>query len=48
VGRTVGTSYLPAGVTEGTQSEVDVFAARIAGEVAADVLVDPSGARMRG
>jgi 4-methylaminobutanoate oxidase (formaldehyde-forming) len=48
VGRTVGTTYLPAGVAEGTEIEVDVFADRIAGEVAADVLVDPSGARMRG
>ena len=48
VGRTVGTTYLPAGVAEGTKIEVDVFADRVAGEVAADVLVDPSGARMRG
>ena len=48
VGRTVGTTYLPAGVLEGAEIEVDVFADRVSGEVAADVLVDPSGARMRG
>ena len=48
VGRTVGTTYLPASVTEGTAIEVDVFADRVAGEVAADVLVDPAGVRMRG
>ncbi len=48
VGRTVGTTYLPAGVAEGTPIEVDVFADRLAGEVAADVLIDPAGARMQG
>jgi glycine cleavage system aminomethyltransferase T/glycine/D-amino acid oxidase-like deaminating enzyme len=48
VGRTVGTTYLPAAVAEGTPIEVDVFADQMAGEVAADVLYDPSGARMRG
>ncbi|TME10273.1 MAG: aminomethyl transferase family protein [Chloroflexi bacterium] len=48
VGRTVGTTYLPADIAEGTAIEVDAFADRIAGEVAADVLVDPSGARIRG
>ena len=48
VGRTVGTTYLPSGVTAGTPIEVDVFADRASGEVAADVLVDPSGDRMRG
>jgi 4-methylaminobutanoate oxidase (formaldehyde-forming) len=47
VGRTVGTTYLPAGIPEGAGIEVDVFADRVAGVVAADVLVDPSGARMR-
>jgi len=47
VGRTVGTTYLAAGVAEGTAIEVDVFAERLSGVVAADVLVDPSGARMR-
>jgi 4-methylaminobutanoate oxidase (formaldehyde-forming) len=48
VGRTVGTTYLPADVAEGTAIEVDVFADRVAGEVAADVLVDPSGSKTRG
>jgi 4-methylaminobutanoate oxidase (formaldehyde-forming) len=48
IGRTVGTAYLPAGVTEGAAVEIDVFAGRVAGEVAADVLVDPTGAKMRG
>ena len=48
VGRTIGTTYLPSGVAEGTPIEVDVFADRFAGEVAADVLVDPAGDRMRG
>jgi glycine cleavage system aminomethyltransferase T len=48
VGRTIGTTYLPAAVAEGTPIEVDVFAGRIAGEVAADVLVDPAGSKLRG
>jgi glycine cleavage system aminomethyltransferase T len=48
VGRTVGTTYLPATVPEGAAIEIDTFADRIAGEVASDVLVDPSGSRMRG
>jgi glycine cleavage system aminomethyltransferase T len=48
VGRTVATTYLPAAVEEGTPIEIDVFADRMAGEVAADVLVDPAGERMRG
>ena len=48
VGRTVGTTYLPADIAEGTAIEVDAFADRVAGEVAADVLVDPSGSKMRG
>ena len=47
VGRTVGTVYLPAEVAEGTPIEVDVFDGREAGAVAADVLHDPTGARMR-
>jgi 4-methylaminobutanoate oxidase (formaldehyde-forming) len=48
VGRTIGTTYLPADVPEGSAIEIDVFAGRMAGEVAADVLIDPTGARMRG
>ncbi len=47
VGRTVGTVYLPAEVAEGTPIEVDVFDGRELGVVAADVLYDPTGARMR-
>ncbi|HEX5590357.1 MAG TPA: FAD-dependent oxidoreductase [Candidatus Limnocylindrales bacterium] len=48
VGRTVGTTYLPASIPEGTAVEIDVFGGREAGVVAADVLHDPTGARMRG
>src|SRR6185369_96225 len=48
VGRTVGTTYLPADVPEGAAIEIDVFADRVPGEFAADVLVDPSGSKMRG
>ncbi len=48
VGRTIGTVYLDAGVAEGTPISVDVFDEQLAGEVAADVLHDPSGARLRG
>jgi glycine cleavage system aminomethyltransferase T/glycine/D-amino acid oxidase-like deaminating enzyme len=47
VQRTVGTVYLEADIGEGTAIEADVFDARVAGEVAADVLVDPTGARLR-
>jgi glycine cleavage system aminomethyltransferase T/glycine/D-amino acid oxidase-like deaminating enzyme len=47
VGRTVGTVYLAPEASEGTPIEVDVFDGRVAGSVAADVLHDPSGARMR-
>jgi 4-methylaminobutanoate oxidase (formaldehyde-forming) len=48
VGRTIGTTYLPAGIPEGARVEVDVFADRIQATVAADVLVDPTGSKMRG
>jgi heterotetrameric sarcosine oxidase gamma subunit len=48
VGRPVGTVYLPAGLPEGAPIEVDVFADRVPGEIAADVLVDPSGSKLRG
>jgi len=47
VGRIVGTVYLPSSVVEGAAIEVDVFDGREAGVVAADVLHDPAGARMR-
>lgn len=48
VGATIGTVYLDASVIEGTRVEVDVFDGRVSGQVAADVLHDPTGARMRG
>ena len=48
VGRTVGTIYLRPDVAEGSAIEVDVFDDRAAGLVAADVIIDPTGARMRG
>jgi 4-methylaminobutanoate oxidase (formaldehyde-forming) len=48
VGRTIGTAYLPAATPEGATIEIDVFADRIAAAIAADVLVDPTGSRMRG
>jgi glycine cleavage system aminomethyltransferase T/glycine/D-amino acid oxidase-like deaminating enzyme len=47
VGRTVGTTYLPTAIPEGATIEVDAFADRVPGEVAADILVDPAGAKMR-
>ncbi len=47
VGRTVGTTYLPASIPEGAPIEIDVFADRLPGEVAAEVLLDPTGSRMR-
>lgn len=48
VERTIGYAYLDAAMGPGTELEVDVFDTRAAATVAADVLVDPSGARMRG
>jgi len=45
---TVATAYLPADVPEGTAVGVDVFDGREGGTVVADVLHDPTGARMRG
>ncbi len=48
VERTVGTAYLAPDVPEGARIEVDVLGGRVAGTVAADVLHDPTGARMRG
>ena len=47
VERVIGYVYLPAGLVEGTSITVDVFGDRLAGVVAPDVLVDPTGARMR-
>ena len=48
VERTIGYAYLPAGLAEGDALEVDVFDDRVEAIVAADVLVDPAGDRMRG
>jgi 4-methylaminobutanoate oxidase (formaldehyde-forming) len=48
LGRTIGTVYLDAQVAAATPITVDVFDERVHGEVAAEVLYDPSGARMRG
>jgi glycine cleavage system aminomethyltransferase T len=46
--RTIAYAYLPAGIAEGENLEVDVFDQRVAAAVAPDVLVDPAGIRMRG
>jgi len=46
--RTIGFAYLKAAVPEGTGFEVDVFDRRVSAVIAADVLVDPLGDRMRG
>ena len=48
VERTIAYAYLPAGIAEGENLEVDVFDRRISAVVAPDVLVDPAGLRMRG
>ena len=48
VERTVGYAYLPAGLAEGDDLEVDVFDERVPATVAPDVLVDPRDERMRG
>ncbi len=48
VSRTIGYVYLASGVQEGAPLVVDVFGERIPAVVAADVVVDPRGDRMRG
>jgi glycine cleavage system aminomethyltransferase T len=48
VERTIAYAYVPANLTEGTDLEIDVFDARTPAVIAPDVLVDPSGERMRG
>ena len=48
VQRTVGYAYLPSAMPEGAELEVDVLGRRVPAVIAADVLHDPSGARMRG
>jgi 4-methylaminobutanoate oxidase (formaldehyde-forming) len=48
VGRNIGLVYLPPALAaRGTKLGVEVFGARLAAEVAADVLYDPAGARIR-
>ena len=47
VARTVGTVYLPSSTREGAELEVDVFDRRVPAIVAADVVHDPDGTRMR-
>lgn len=48
VSSTIGSLYCSADLTEGTELQVDVLDQRIPAVVAADVLVDPRGERMRG
>ncbi|MEO8570119.1 MAG: FAD-dependent oxidoreductase [Chloroflexota bacterium] len=48
VKRTIGYAYLSSAVVEGQALEVDVFDQRVFTEVARDVLIDPTGSRMRG
>ncbi len=48
VGRTIAYAYLDAAIGAGSALEVDVFDRRVTASVAADVLVDPAGERMRG
>ncbi len=48
VGKNIGYAYLPVELaTEGTPLEVEVFGERVKAEVAADVLFDPKGERIR-
>ena len=48
VARTIAYVYLPSGLEEGSQLQVDAFSERIPAVVAASVLVDARGDRMRG
>ena len=48
VDRMLGTAYLPSRVAPGDEVTVEVFGELIPAEVAVDVLVDPSGGRVRG
>lgn len=48
VGKNIGYAYLPLDLAkEGTSLEIEVFGQRIAADVAADVLYDPRGERIR-
>ena len=46
--RTIGTLYCSARLTEGSALQVDVFDQRIPAVIAAEVLIDPRGERLRG
>ena len=48
VRRNIAYAYLPPAATEGTALEVEVLGEPVAARVAADVLYDPSHARVRG
>jgi glycine cleavage system aminomethyltransferase T len=48
VSRTIGYVYLPSRLEEGAQLLVDVFDEQVPAAIAADVLYDPRGLRMRG
>jgi 4-methylaminobutanoate oxidase (formaldehyde-forming) len=48
VGQTIGLVYLPLDLAQqGTRLEVEIFGRRVAAQVAADVLYDPQGTRLR-
>ena len=48
VARSIAYAYLPAeSAAPGTPVDVEIFGARVAGEVAAEPLYDPSGDRIR-
>jgi len=48
VGKTIGLVYLPLELAQpGTPLEVEIFGERVKAEVAADVLYDPKGERLR-
>ena len=48
VGRSIAYAYLPAGdAAAGTRVEVEIFGDWVGGDVAAEPLFDPAGARIR-
>jgi 4-methylaminobutanoate oxidase (formaldehyde-forming) len=47
VGRSIAYAYLPPDAGVGTAIEIDIFGRWVAGEVAAEPLFDPEGARVR-
>ena len=48
VARSIAYAYLPVAVGEGAAVEIDIFGEWVAGEVVAEPLFDPHGARIRG